>query len=116
MRSAVKSSRPGRAPGPIPSRANWALESFNYHVLNGGLGDYFHRESGAEWPTVIAGFTNLGMPGKAELMRKACAVFGKDGPAPEQEAREQQLLALGEAGFAIFDGSEDDYRDSPENI
>ncbi|MBL7649361.1 MAG: DUF4375 domain-containing protein [Candidatus Hydrogenedentes bacterium] len=93
-----------------------ALERFNYHVLNGGLGDYFHRESGAEWSAVIAGFTNLGMPGKAELMRKACAVFGKDGPAPEQEAREQQVLALSEAKFAMFNGLEDAYRDSPENL
>jgi hypothetical protein len=93
-----------------------ALESFNYHVLNGGLGDYFHRESGAEWSTVIAGFTNLDMPGKAELVRKACAVFGSDGPAPEQQAREQQVLALGEAEYAFVKGLENAYRDSPENL
>jgi hypothetical protein len=43
-------------------------------------------------------------------------VFGSDGPAPEQQAREQQVLALGEAEYAIVKGLENAYRDSPENL
>lgn len=62
-------------------------------IGNGGVTHFFDCYSGAFYHAALAGLTAIGAPGHAALLREAGALFGPDGPDPDDD--EDMALLLG---------------------
>ncbi|MCG3131032.1 MAG: hypothetical protein FLDDKLPJ_01807 [Phycisphaerae bacterium] len=71
--------------------AVWMLEA---EVNNGGFSQYFFNSWSDHWPDALTGLNAIGARRTAEILQRAVAVFGPEGPATDREARMDQLSKL----------------------
>lgn len=75
-----------------PAQRMWhAVKSLDGQVKNGGFAQYFYNPYGEYWQDALAGFDQMGMVERAELLREALLPYGPKGPSTKQEKRQDQL-------------------------
>jgi hypothetical protein len=70
------------------------VERFQTDVKNDGLRRYFFYENGNHWRETIAALEAIGSDEIAGTLRKAAALFGKNGPPTDLDSRGEQLSAI----------------------
>jgi hypothetical protein len=69
----------------------WGLEA---EVNNGGFDQFYFNSAGNHAADTITSLEMIGANHTANLVRRANALFGEDGPSPDRFARQEQLFAL----------------------
>ncbi len=71
--------------------ALWWLDA---EVRNGGFSQYYFNSSGELSPHAVKAAQSVGAPELAEIIQKANALFGKNGPDPDRGKRMDQLSKI----------------------
>ncbi len=85
-------------------------------VNNGGFDQYFFNSAGDGAARALAGLQLIGAAKAADIVRRAMAVFGSDGPAPDREARWLQMDRLDDAAKATLDRLSDEFQGYPDPL
>jgi len=98
---------------------HWILSE----VSNGGLKQFFWNSTGILAPEAVEGFSQMGLPEVAKVVKEAMAFFGAEYPRDKNRRREllgdcegspfvameERLYALSDDGFEKFYETMDDY-------
>ncbi|WP_082100123.1 DMP19 family protein [Anaeromyxobacter sp. PSR-1] len=91
----------------------WALEA---EVNNGGFDQYFFNSSGDRARGALAGLELIGAGKTAAIVRRALAVFGRQGPAPSRAARWEQMDRWEPEVEATLDALDTEFYAYPEPL
>ncbi len=91
----------------------WAIEA---EVNNGGFHQFFFNSSGGCAFFAPTALRILGAPQMAHLAERANSVFGPAGPPRDWDARQEALLALGEAEQALLEELDLAFQAYPEDL
>lgn len=85
-------------------------------VNNGGFDQYFFNSAGDNGAEAFSGLELIGAKKMAGIVQRAMSVFGDEGPAPEREARQEQMDRWGDAEAAILDALDNEFFKYPDPI
>ncbi|VTR94950.1 pf14300 domain protein : PBS lyase HEAT domain protein repeat-containing protein OS=Planctomyces limnophilus (strain ATCC 43296 / DSM 3776 / IFAM 1008 / 290) GN=Plim_2746 PE=4 SV=1: DUF4375 [Gemmata massiliana] len=91
----------------------WILDA---EVCNGGFAQYFVNSSGDTAGRAVSAFETIGSLGHAAIVRRAVALFGKQGPATDREERHDQLAKMSAKQDAEMNQLATEYYDVPEDV
>ena len=92
-----------------PQRAYYVAWVLHTEVSNGGFAQYFVNSSGGSARDAAAAFEQIEATAQADIVRKAVAVFGRNGPALERESRHDQLAGLSASQDALLEQLDAEY-------
>ncbi|NQZ58039.1 MAG: DUF4375 domain-containing protein [Lentisphaeraceae bacterium] len=93
-----------------------AVALLDYEVCNGGFSQYFVNSSANRWHQALEGLQEMGFIVRTEILKKALAAFGGDGPSDQRNKRQEQLSELICDEEDAFDEFDDLYYDCAENM
>ncbi|MEZ6044695.1 MAG: DMP19 family protein [Planctomycetaceae bacterium] len=99
-----------------PQQVYSAVLSYHAQVVNGGHSQYFVNSSGDEWKVAHAGLRAVGAPDHLTIFRKALALFGKSGPAEENDTRHQQIARFSKTQDEMLSKLDSQYYACEENM
>jgi hypothetical protein len=91
----------------------WDLEG---EIYNGGFGQYYYNSSGNHACDAVDALRAIGANQTAEIVRKANALFGDEGPAPNRGDRRSELLLLSDASKKKMEEYEKEFVTDKERI
>jgi hypothetical protein len=89
------------------------LSGLDAEVRNGGFTQYFFNSAGDLAGRAVDAAETVGAHEAARIIRAAVALFGPGGPAPDRDARMNQLSAIEHAALAELDAR---YYDCPDDL
>ena len=96
----------------------WGLEA---DVNNGGFDQYYFNSSGNQAVWAPAALRMIGAAQAADIVERANAVFGPEGPLPDRDARQDRLFQVAprddaDDGLGPWDDLDDEFYGYPDDI
>lgn len=95
-------------------RMHQAVVMCDAEIINGGFAQYFVNSSGDRWKDAVKGYKAMGFRVGLEVLEKALAKFGPDGPSVDRNSRQKQLSKLYQRDDSTFDDLDSRYYKSGE--